>query len=479
MIIDEAHHLEDIVGGFLGGQLDYITAQYSLGRLGSTNESGLLSYFYHHFKKTDSQNIQSLFRLEEKKAFLREETDELFRMLKSYALEKAKREHHETSRIFYKYKSHLEQGPKWDAIIECVNRINFSIVEAILSINEILQFAVQINHEDNIKMSFNISELLQIRDRLTSWKLNFVRLFLSNENENVTWIEIDEKGAIYSTFLYEQPINISDTLADLLFAKKNSVVLTSATLTVKNSFSFMTRRLGLTDFQPLTAELPSPFNYSKQAQVLIPTDLPNVKAVSNEEYIAAIASHIAAIAVVTDGRMLVLFTSYDMLKKTYNLVKDQFDLKGISLIGQGINGGSRSKITKNFIQNEQSVLFGTSSFWEGVDFPGRTLTCLVIVRLPFTPPSQPLFEGKANQLEAEGLNSFNELSLPQAVLRFKQGFGRLIRSKTDKGVVFIFDKRIVTTWYGKFFIESLPNLSVKRGNLPSLLTGVRDWLSKE
>ncbi|MFZ3588689.1 ATP-dependent DNA helicase DinG [Bacillus sp. DJP31] len=476
MIIDEAHHLEDIVGGFLGGQIDHLTANYSLSRLGSTHEGGLLSYFYHYLKEMNGQELQSIVRVEERKTFIREETDELFRMLRLYALENAKREHHETGRVIYKYSKDQEKGPKWNAILECVNRIKFSITEAVLEIDMIVQYLDQIGQEDS-KMSLNISELLQIRERMSTWKLSFIRLFLSNENENVTWIEIDEKSSSNSTYLYEQPMNVSDRLADQLFAKKKSVVLTSATLTVNNSFSYIIKRFGLTDFQPITAELPSPFNYSLQAQVLVPIDLPNIKAVTIDEYIAAIASHITAIATVTEGRMLVLFTSFDMLKKTFYLVKEQFELKGISLIGQGINGGSRSKITKNFMQNEQSVLFGTSSFWEGVDFPGSTLTCLVIVRLPFTPPSQPLFQGKAHQLEAEGLNSFNELSLPQAVIRFKQGFGRLIRSKTDKGIVFVFDKRIVTTWYGKVFIQSLPNLTVQKGNLPNLLTGVKDWLS--
>jgi ATP-dependent DNA helicase DinG len=299
------------------------------------------------------------------------------------------------------------------------------------------------------------------------------------ENNKVTWIEVEEKGAMNSTFLYEQPLKVNDTLADLLFAKKNSVVLTSATLTVRNSFHYMIERLGLTDFQPLCEILSSPFNYAKQAQVLIPTDLPNIKDVPADEYIQAIAAHIAAIATVTEGRMLVLFTSYDMLKKTYNIVKDRFDLNGFNLIGQGIQSGSRSKITKNFMQFEKSILFGTSSYWEGVDFPGETLTCLIIVRLPFSPPNSPVFESRAIQLEKEGQNPFTELSLPQAILRFKQGFGRLIRSNMDKGVVFVFDKRIVTTWYGKQFLQSLPNVTIEKGNLPKLLIGVMDWLTND
>ncbi len=476
VIIDEAHHIEDITSDILGRQLDYISIHSTLSRLGSNVEGGILSQLSHDLKKVKNPNAAALSKLEEKKTFLKDETDDLFRMLKLFALEKSERDQIETGRITCKFNVEQECGPKWNAIIECVGRIKFVLTEAILIIGEVLQLFNE-DQKSNSEISITISELVQIRDRMKTWKLSFIRLFLSEKNENVTWIEIDEKGASNSTFLYEQPLSVSDTLADSLFAKKKSVVLTSATLTVQNSFNYFTKRVGLTDFQPITAQLPSPFDYSSQAQVLIPTDLPNIKDVPSEEYIRAIASHIAAIALVTDGRMLVLFTSYDMLKKTFHLVKDEFDLKGISLMGQGISGGSRTKITKNFIQNEQSVLFGTSSFWEGVDFPGNTLTCLVIVRLPFTSPNQPLFEGKIRQLELQGINAFNELSLPQAVLRFKQGFGRLIRSKTDKGVVFVFDKRMVTTWYGKYFIQSLPDLTVQKGNLPTLLVGVKNWLS--
>jgi ATP-dependent DNA helicase DinG len=476
LIIDEAHHLVDIVGEFLGRQLDYVSVHFTLSRLGSLNEGGVLKQLNRYFKRQVKIGFPPLGRLEERGAFLKSEVDELFRMLRTYALAKVNSDYHETGRVSYKYDSSLENGARWNAIIECVNRIRFSISEALLDMEEILHELEQTKQTESSKMIVATTDFLQIMERMKEWKECFVKLFLSKTEQLVTWMEIDEKGAINSTTLYEQPTDVSDILADTLFAKKNSVVLTSATLTVQHSFTYMMGRLGLADFQPVCAVLPSPFNYSMQAQVLIPTDLPNVKAVSSEEYVQAISSHIAAIAKVTHGRMLVLFTSFDMLKKTFHMVKNQFELDGITLIGQGISGGGRTRIAKSFMQNEQSVLFGTSSFWEGVDFPGETLSCLVIVRLPFTPPNQPLFDARAKQLEMEGFNSFNELSLPQAVLRFKQGFGRLIRAKSDKGVVFVFDKRIATTWYGKTFIQSLPDLTVQRGNLPSLLTQVKKWL---
>ncbi|WP_246942128.1 ATP-dependent DNA helicase DinG [Bacillus pinisoli] len=473
VIIDEAHHFADIVSEFLGKQLDYVSINYTLSRLGTLHEVGIIRELNKLLKK---RIATVLYSLDEKTTFLKTELDELFRMLRSYALSKAKKDNRESNRIIYKFDAATQEGMKWNAIIESVNRIRFCLVDSITIMNQVTMKLEQENLVNN-KLTMLATDFNQIRDRMHDWKESLIRLFLSEQDQNVTWMEIEEKGAINSTGLFMQPFDSSEMIADQLLSKKDSVIFTSATLSVQQSFEFMVGRLGLVDFQPIRASFPSPFDFSAKAQVLIPTDLPNIKAVSHEEYIQAISAHIAAIARVTRGRMLVLFTSYDMLRKTFFQVKDQFELAGITLIGQGISSGGRSKITKTFMQSEQAVLFGTSSFWEGVDFPGEALSCLIIIRLPFTPPSQPLFEAKARQLENRGVNSFNELSLPQAVLRFKQGFGRLIRSKEDKGVVFVFDKRIITTWYGKTFIESLPELSVKKGNLPSLLQDVKNWIN--
>jgi ATP-dependent DNA helicase DinG len=472
MIIDEAHQFVDIVGEYLGRQLDYVSAIYTLSRLGSLQEGGIVRDLNKLLKRQIASDLHSL---DQKVISLKSELDDLFRMLRSYALSNAKNDYQEGTRLTFKYQASKQEGAKWNGIIECVNRIRFVISETLWVMNSISN-EIDERIDNNSKLSVITTDFNQIKDRMKEWNQSLISLFLSDHDRYVTWMELEEKGAINSTALFLQPFDTSEILADTLLTRKNSVVFTSATLSVQQSFAYMIGRLGLTDFQPICTAIPSPFDFASKAKLLIPTDLPSVKAVANEEYIHAIAAHIAAIAKVTNGRMLVLFTSYDMLRKTFNTAKDQFELEGITLIGQGISSGGRVKITKTFMQSEHAVLFGTSSFWEGVDFPGNTLSCLVIVRLPFTPPSQPLFEAKAKQLEIVGGNSFNELSLPQAVLRFKQGFGRLIRTKSDRGVVFVFDKRIISTWYGKAFLQSLPELTIKRGNLPKLLEDVKRWL---
>jgi ATP-dependent DNA helicase DinG len=222
--------------------------------------------------------------------------------------------------------------------------------------------------------------------------------------------------------------------------------------------------------------IPSPFQYENQVQLLIPEDLPEVNSVSLDEYVVAITEHIITIAEATKGRMLILFTANDMLRKTYDLIKESGFLTDFVMIAQGITSGSRSRLTRNFKAFDKAILFGTSSFWEGVDIPGEDLSCLVVVRLPFSPPAEPLTEAKCQFIKNHGGNAFYDYSLPEAILRFKQGFGRLIRTNSDRGIMVVFDKRIVTTKYGGAFLKSIPSVPVKRGNINELIEFIYKWL---
>ncbi|MGO4376280.1 helicase C-terminal domain-containing protein, partial [Paenibacillus sp. MCAF20] len=153
--------------------------------------------------------------------------------------------------------------------------------------------------------------------------------------------------------------------------------------------------------------------------------------------------------------------SYKMLKQVYEPLKERLSESGIQVLGQGIDSGNRTKLTRRFRQQPESVLLGTSSFWEGVDIPGEALICLAIVRLPFQPPNHPLAEAKSELLLRQKQNPFMKLSIPQAVIRFKQGFGRLVRTSQDKGIVIIYDTRIIDAYYGKHFLYSLPGPKIE------------------
>ncbi|MFY7868777.1 MAG: helicase C-terminal domain-containing protein, partial [Exiguobacterium sp.] len=243
-------------------------------------------------------------------------------------------------------------------------------------------------------------------------------------------------------------------------------------------FSFMERRLGLEGEPVRRVVLPSPFNFKEQAKLFVPSDFPLINEVPLPQFVDQTAQSIVQIANVTKGRMLVLFTSNELLRLTYEQVKDHLD-PSYTLLAQGVSGGSRSRLTKQFKRMEQSILFGTASFWEGVDIPGEALTCLVIVRLPFAPPDQPIMQARSEKIEAMGKSPFFELSLPQAVIRFKQGVGRLIRSKGDYGAVFVFDRRVETTRYGKQFINSLPKVDRIEGTLETSLSELELFLDEK
>jgi ATP-dependent DNA helicase DinG len=177
--------------------------------------------------------------------------------------------------------------------------------------------------------------------------------------------------------------------------------------------------------------------------------------------------------------MLVLFTSYDMLKATYGYLKELNDLEEFVLLGQGVTTRNRNRLLKDFSQFEHSILLGTNSLWEGIDLPGDLLSCLVIVRLPFSSPNQPLLTAKFEQMKKEGKSPFMNYSLPQAVIRFKQGFGRLIRSKSDRGAIFIFDNRITRTAYGYHFLHSLPKVQVVQKTFSNILLDYKEWWNEK
>jgi ATP-dependent DNA helicase DinG len=323
-------------------------------------------------------------------------------------------------------------------------------------------------------MNGSVKDLARVRDEL--------RFFMKLEDSGtVYWIEVNPNFRAKSLQLYAVPADVSGQLQQYLFETKKSIVMTSATLSVQKSFQYAIEQFGL-DAQEregklVTVQLPSPFNYREQALVMIPRNFPSVKGPAGDpEFIGALVQSLAAAAEETKGRMLVLFTSYRMLKQVYEPLKEALAAHAIQVLGQGIDSGNRSKLTRRFQQNQASVLLGTSSFWEGVDIPGDALTCLAIIRLPFQPPNHPLVEAKSEMLQKQKQNPFMKLSIPQAVIRFKQGFGRLVRTAKDRGIVLIYDTRVIETYYGKYFLYSLPGPKIEHMHVDQFVPRIREWL---
>ena len=260
--------------------------------------------------------------------------------------------------------------------------------------------------------------------------------------------------------LHAAPLHVGELLREQLFAEKETVVLASATLSINNSFDYVKERLGLSAAPVDELQLDSPFNFQESTLLYLPTDMPEP---NEPAYQTILEQTLAQLAKATGGRMLVLFTSTMALRKTYNALEEPLEEHEIVLLGQGLDG-SRRAVLQRFRETPRAVLLGTSSFWEGVDVVGDALSVLVITKLPFAVPNDPIFSARSELFK----DPFSEYAVPQAILKFKQGFGRLIRSKEDRGIVAVLDRRLLTKRYGNLFLQSLPDVAIERGTLQGL-----------
>lgn len=291
-------------------------------------------------------------------------------------------------------------------------------------------------------------ELIALARRAAELRGETAFLLESNEKNYVYWFERRGKGA----FLAATPIDVSAILREHLFEAFDTVVLTSATLAVGGCFDFVQQRLGL--HAARASVLPHEFDYRRQAMLYIPARLPDVR---EPAFAAKAAEEISRLLECTRGRAFCLFTSYSQMKQIFELVRG---CVRFPLLLQGT--APRTALLESFRATPGAVLFATSSFWQGVDVPGEQLSCVIIDRLPFAVPTDPVVAARVRALTEEGRNAFAEYQLPEAVLALKQGFGRLIRSRTDRGILAILDNRIQRMQYGRIFLESLPEYGLAR-----------------
>ncbi len=274
------------------------------------------------------------------------------------------------------------------------------------------------------------------------------------KQDYVYWIEVSDnkREAVY---LKSAPLNVGADVKRGLFDKFESVIMTSATLSSggekgKGGFEFFAGRVGLADYDAV--KLGSPFDYQKQVTIYIEGDLPEP---NDEKFAESACEAVKKYVLRTQGRAFVLFTSYKMLGDFAEQLAEWFKENNIELLQQGV-GLDRTSLLKRFKMDGRFVLFGTDSFWQGVDVAGEALSNVIIVRLPFAVPDTPLLAGRLDKIKEEGGNPFAEYQLPLAIIKFKQGFGRLIRTKTDTGIVVILDPRILSKSYGRSFLAAIP-----------------------
>ena len=294
---------------------------------------------------------------------------------------------------------------------------------------------------------------------------NLNHMIFEPDPQRIYWAELNARSG--RTSLHTAPLEIGPLVERHVWREKESVILTSATLTTAGHFDYLRRRLRADDAEELA--LGSPFDFETATLLYLINDI--AEPADAQSYQRAVEKGLIGLCKATHGRALVLFTSNVQLRTTAKAIAEPLAAEGIQVLEQS-EGASRQALLERFRTSEGAVLLGTRSFWEGVDVPGEALSALAIVRLPFDVPSDPIIAARAETFDTP----FDEYSLPEAVLRFRQGFGRLIRTQSDRGVVIVFDRRILSKPYGRAFLDSLPTCTVRAGRLADLPAAAARWL---
>lgn len=469
-ILDEGHQMIQAATMREEKVFAYRRWKYSLGQLGHFEERKLQHLFFQLMESTDRVPLRHLLKLE----------NHFFNCVDLFENAMA----HLVSQMNLPYTNRRNQ--KKTILLNTLQLKKPLMAEVSHSMEEWVKLA---NQSTQIFMNYYDDLAISQKASLTDWQfwIHEIEKMIEQwdsifkvENEDMTaWIEADSRSIPNSIQIYNRPIQIADHITESFnqFRGQQSIIWASGTLTVPGNRRFIADQLGLTADVPLY-QFQAPTSYYDGASVYVVEDMPDIQQVSQHEYIEAVAEAVIQTVLATAGRCFVLFTSQDMLRKTVDLIQEIGALNDYMIFAQGISSGSRMRLLKMFQRFDHSVLFGTNSFWEGVDVPGDALAAVIVVRLPFTAPEEPLFKAKALKMQQRGINSFYKLSLPEAILRFKQGFGRLIRSSSDKGALIVLDRRIDTKSYGQDFLKALPNVEVRKVTLEDMVFDLEDWYNK-
>ncbi len=462
LIIDEAHHIEDQASDAFSFSINRSQVNDLLSDfVGSDNIYERLRRIF--TRDSNSTVINELQVLDENTQNIVSRLQENFAFLFSTGFQS---KHLEIS----KFKSdkirvsEKHQINNWDQLIDVSDNLIVLLEEFLNVLNNLIKTLETKINLIGITEYLGITEAIYSNAKsLTSYLIEF---FSENQKHFVYWIFSDSYRETAS--FHAAPFVVGDILYKELFSQKESVVLTSATLTSDDKFEHINFRTGFHPDESFI--LGSPFDYKTSALLIIPNDTPDPR---NANYLHYVSSAVKVICEEAPGGVLVLFTSYSALNSVYNLIKKEQNLNK-NLLAQGIHGSPRNLLQRINNDNETLIL-GTNSFWEGVDLKGSALNSLIITRLPFDVPSDPIYQARFENYD----NGFTEFAVPNAIMKFRQGFGRLIRSKEDKGITVVLDNRIVKAAYGKRFIKSLPNVPVSYSPISDMGRLITKWFNDD
>lgn len=469
LIVDEAHHLEDAVTNSLSFRTDPEAILRQMAELGSTR-NGLLGELLRQMRNSIPQNYYDMLAdyiqaVADASSQMARHVERFFETLRRF-LEDHTRITHNTYAQQVRILPTLRAQPGWSQVEvtwDNLGQFTSTIAEAMAKIAQAL---TQLQDYEIEGYDDLLAGIVAAARHLTELHLRLNEIVLQPAPNMVYWAEFQPDGVHIS--VHAAPLDVGPLVQKHLWHAKDAVIMTSATLRAGGSFDFIRERLDADGVEEIALE--TPFDYKNNALLYIVDDIP--EPTEQDQYQRAVERAILELCRATEGRAMILFTSYAQLRTTANAIGDALAREGITVYDQS-DGSSRSHLLEGFIQSEKAVLMGTRSFWEGVDVPGPDLSVLVIVRLPFSVPTDPLFAARSELLE----DSFQHYALPETILRFRQGFGRLIRRKTDRGIVVILDRRVISKAYGRMFLDSLPECTVRQGTLADLPAAARTWLS--
>ncbi len=472
LIVDEAHHLEDATTKQLSFHVSLPAIEQEIGWLTGSFRGRGFQGLVHEAVTLLSPHLApdarpELMRLSQEIADfagqVRDAAQTLFSSLAAFAEYQTDVSGDYSLRL--RITEALRVQPRWSQIEIMWDNIAVLISglrERLRRLGQMAQEAASLDDAEGLP------ELIRdLAGRAEFWNLvqSEVTAILTTSRANrVDWLEILPEANTAS--LHSAPLHVGEMIYEYLLSRRHAVVFTSATLRAGEDFSFLRERLGILDAREMA--LDSPFDYRASTLIYCPTDMPEP---SQPFYLASVARAIEQVALALRGRTLVLFTSYHQLRKTVELVGPALHEAGITILAQG-NGSSRTQLLQQFKESTDTVLFGTRSFWEGIDVVGPALSCVIITRLPFAVPTEPIFEARSEAFE----DPFQQYSVPDAILRFRQGFGRLIRSHSDRGVVVILDRRVLSKRYGQMFLKALPSCTVEHGPLDFVGHRAAQWV---
>ena len=466
VIIDEAHHLEDVATNYFGARLSYAAIERSFARLRSLKHEskGLLPTLLLALDSIEAADDRPAAEgaarwIEEsllpRRASLLVDAEQCFTELLTGLEDTLGREIVGGADQKVRIVPEFRATPYWDTLEHWLTRLGVALGAFARDFDGVCDRIDELSEESAKQVLSLNTELRAQQGRIEAF--GAALLAFVDDNENVCqWIEARQRPRTGKSIAFHSaPIAVGPLLRKALFEQFPTVVLTSATLAVDQRFDYLHDRLGLRELSDherrRTLRVESPFDFARQALLAVPRDLPN----PNESgYEAATHEAIFETLQATGGGTFVLFTAYGALNRAVGALGAELRARGLTVLQQGeIN---RHLLLSRFVQEPRAVLFATDSFWEGVDVRGAALRCVIITRLPFRVPTEPIEQARVEAITQRGGNAFNEHTVPQAVIKLKQGFGRLIRSRTDRGAVVLLDSRVARKAYGRVFLDSLP-----------------------